>query len=131
MYAEITKQFKFEAAHRLDYHQGQCRNLHGHSYKAEVTVSGEVQSVDSFNSESGMVIDFKTVSDVWKEHLESILDHGDNYLNDILDWEGRPMYPTAENLARYILNVFRHWIQTVSVDQVKLWETETSYAVVR
>ena len=38
----IGKLFKFEAAHRLPNHPGKCKNLHGHSYKLEVVVNGEV-----------------------------------------------------------------------------------------
>jgi len=133
MRAEITKVFKFEAAHSLIYHQGQCRNLHGHSYKAEVTVAGLVQQVESFNSESGMVVDFGELSTIWKESLSPDLDHGPEILNDMLmSPEGQPFYPTAEHLAAHILRTFRRCLddKAVEVVRVKLWETDSSYAVV-
>ena len=35
---EVTKIFRFESAHNLPNYEGDCANLHGHSYKLEVTV---------------------------------------------------------------------------------------------
>ena len=37
----ITKQFTFEAGHALYGYDGKCKNLHGHSYKLYVTVTGK------------------------------------------------------------------------------------------
>ena len=37
----ITKRFTFEACHHLPNYNGKCANVHGHSYKLEVTVSAE------------------------------------------------------------------------------------------
>ena len=36
----ITKKFKFETGHALYGYDGLCKNVHGHSYKLSVTVSG-------------------------------------------------------------------------------------------
>ena len=36
----VTRHEEFEAAHRLRDYDGACTNLHGHSYKIEVTVTG-------------------------------------------------------------------------------------------
>ncbi|WDC84441.1 6-carboxytetrahydropterin synthase [Caloramator sp. mosi_1] len=47
----VSKEFNFEAAHMLSEHQGDCKNLHGHSYKMIVEVTGDIKN--------GMVIDFK------------------------------------------------------------------------
>lgn len=36
---KITKIFTFDSSHMLDGHDGKCQNLHGHTYKLEITVS--------------------------------------------------------------------------------------------
>jgi 6-pyruvoyltetrahydropterin/6-carboxytetrahydropterin synthase len=50
---ELSKQFRFEAAHTLERRidTESSRRVHGHSYRAEVTVRGPV------DAKSGMVID--------------------------------------------------------------------------
>ena len=53
MQLRITKLFAFEMAHALTDYEGRCSNIHGHSYKLAVTVSGEAAA-----SPLGMVIDF-------------------------------------------------------------------------
>ena len=37
MEIEATKIFTIDCAHKLDWHQGKCQNLHGHTYKIELT----------------------------------------------------------------------------------------------
>jgi 6-pyruvoyltetrahydropterin/6-carboxytetrahydropterin synthase len=48
---KISKEFRWEMGHRLPFHEGLCKNLHGHSYKMVVEITGEI-------NESGMIIDF-------------------------------------------------------------------------
>ena len=57
----LTKHFDFEMAHALMDYPGKCRNIHGHSYKMEVTVVGETQP------DTGMVMDFKHLKDLVNE----------------------------------------------------------------
>jgi len=47
----IAKEFVWEMSHRLPYHEGNCKNIHGHSYKMELSLEGEP-------NENGMLIDF-------------------------------------------------------------------------
>lgn len=88
---QIFKEFTFEAAHRLPNvpvgHK--CARVHGHSFRLEVHVRGEV-GVDS-----GWVIDFADIKTAFAPTLEQ-LDH--HYLNEI---EGLSN-PTSENLAQWI-----------------------------
>ena len=49
----LALRFKFDAAHRLMNHSGQCRNIHGHTWLVEVMIEGAVKE------ESGMVVDFQ------------------------------------------------------------------------
>jgi len=39
---KIAKEFKWEMGHRLPEHFGQCKNIHGHSYKMLVEFEGEI-----------------------------------------------------------------------------------------
>ncbi len=53
----LTKQFAFEMAHSLWNYDGLCKNIHGHSYKLDVTVIGKPID-DESNNKQGMVMDF-------------------------------------------------------------------------
>src|SRR5215469_17693389 len=116
----LSKTFRFEAAHHLPNHNGKCREPHGHSYRLVVYVEGKVNTHVGEPTE-GMVMDFATISHVWKQHLEPVLDHKD--LNQQFLF-----VTTAENLAAWILVQFHdHGIQAKSIE---LWETESSCAIV-
>jgi len=53
----VTKEFSFEMAHVLWNYDGPCKNVHGHSYRLFVTLSGfPVDNQE--NPKNGMVIDF-------------------------------------------------------------------------
>lgn len=116
---EITKRFMFEAAHQLPWHQGKCHNLHGHSYKLEVTLGSE--NLDT----NGVVLDFDILSQIVDEVTVKRYDH--KYLNDFFD------NPTAENMAAEIFknvstvlakNQEGNGLSPITVKMVRLWETE-------
>ena len=88
---EIFKVFQIEAAHRLPNvpAEHKCARLHGHSFKIEVHVSGEVDPA------AGWVQDFADLSAAFAP-LYTRLDH--HYLNEIDGLEN----PTSENLAVWI-----------------------------
>lgn len=88
---EIFKEFVFESAHRLPHvpEGHKCARLHGHSFRAEIHVRGEV------DPSLGWVIDFADIKSVFQPYYDQ-LDH--NFLNEI---EGLSN-PTSENLARWI-----------------------------
>lgn len=88
---EIYKAFTIEAAHRLPNlpENHKCYRLHGHSFKIEVHVKGEV------DQNIGWIMDFADISAAFKPLFER-LDH--HYLNEIEGLEN----PTSENLARWI-----------------------------
>lgn len=83
----VKRIFSFEAAHHLPGYDGDCARVHGHSYKLEISVKGDI-------SKRGMVIDFRDLGDIVKKEVLSKLDHSD--LNDTL------IQPTAENVARWV-----------------------------
>ena len=59
----VTKEFSFEMAHALWNYDGPCRNVHGHSYRLFVTLSG-IPSDDPQDPKNGMVIDFTDLKDI-------------------------------------------------------------------
>ena len=91
MPTEISRQFRFEAAHRLPNvpPDHKCARLHGHSFQITIVVGGDV------HPEQGWIIDFAKIDEAWAP-LHEVLDH--RYLNDIEGLEN----PTSEILARWI-----------------------------
>ena len=69
---QITTRLEFDAGHRIPNHKSQCRNLHGHRYAIEITLSGDIIQQEGA-SENGMVMDF---SDVKAIARRSIVDVG-------------------------------------------------------
>ena len=115
---EIFKKFTFEAAHRLpNVPEGhKCGRLHGHSFRADLYVSGPV------GSETGWVVDFADIKKTFKPLLNQ-LDH--YYLNEIKGLEN----PTSENIARWIWDRLKPQLPLLS--RIVLHETCTSGAVYR
>ena len=122
----ISKQFKFESAHCLPNHQGKCQRLHGHGYKVIVSITGPIKKLTG-ESDEGMVVDFGIVSDIFKQRIESVCDHQN--LNDVLPIKRT----TAEILSLWIFYEMEVGIQALSdtahVSEVKVWETDTSFAI--
>jgi 6-pyruvoyltetrahydropterin/6-carboxytetrahydropterin synthase len=115
----VGKRFTFDAAHQLPLHDGKCRNLHGHTYRVEVTASGTL--IDE-GSKSGMVIDFGDIKQVWDEHIKPVVDH--QYLNTTLPVE----HTTAELIARWMVEQFRYHLGGYLGLTVTVWETPDSWA---
>ncbi len=111
----ITQAFTFEAAHHLpnvpETHR--CRRLHGHSYRVELRLAGEV------DAHSGFVVDFFEVEKVFQPLLEQ-LDH--HLLNEIEGLEN----PTAEHIARWIYRRVKPDLQ--QLESVKAFETPMCWA---
>lgn len=123
----ISKEFTFDAAHHLHCYEGKCKNLHGHTYKVILGVSG-------FVDECGLMIDFGDIKEIWKNEIEIFLDH--RYLNETLP----PMNTTAENMVVWIYEKLADILKNaenqdkyigVRVEFVRLYETPTSYAEAR
>ena len=91
MRVDLTKTFSFEAAHLLprlpDGHK--CRRLHGHSFRCDVVVRGDV------DPELGWLTDYADIKAVI-DPVISQLDH--RYLNEIADLDN----PTSEQICRWI-----------------------------
>lgn len=109
MRTRVTRSFTFEAAHRLPWHAGRCRELHGHGYRLEVTVEGPLDA-------NGVVLDFDDVKAVVQREVVDRYDHA--YLNDLLD------NPTAELVAADAWK--RLEAAGLTPARLRLWETPNS-----
>lgn len=112
---KITQAFTFEAAHRLpnvpETHR--CFRMHGHSYRIELQLEGPV------DPETGFVVDFFEVEDVFRPLLER-LDH--HCLNEVAGLAN----PTAENIAVWIWDRTRPRLPLLAA--VLVYETPNSWA---
>jgi 6-pyruvoyltetrahydropterin/6-carboxytetrahydropterin synthase len=70
----ITKQFSFETGHALYGHDGKCKNIHGHSYRLNVTLFGTPITDDS-SPKFGMIMDFSDLKKIVKEAVVTPFDH--------------------------------------------------------
>lgn len=121
----VTKEFTFDAAHHLHCYEGKCKNLHGHTYKLVITVSGYLNDI-------GMCIDFDDIKTIYKTAIEQKLDH--RYLNEVLP----PMNTSAENM---IVWMWEHLDSELSkmglkekghrLEELTLYETPTSRAYLK
>ena len=115
---EISVTREFAAAHRLNNYQGPCSNLHGHTWKVQVSVRAQQLPA------SGMVIDFKDL----KTALHGILqryDHG--LINDIPPFDA--INPTAENMAREIYLEIKSSLAGHNLHKVTVRESSSACAV--
>ena len=136
----VTKEFNFEMAHALWNYDGPCRNVHGHSYKLFVTLSG-IPVNEHGNPKNGMVIDFTELKSIVRKEIVNVFDHSvvvsrqfDKEKTDlftkmfgntvIVDYQ-----PTCENLvADFAVRISGNLPSGVNLHSLKLYETATSYA---
>lgn len=83
--ATLRVEMYFDAAHYLPNYKGKCANIHGHTYRVIVEISGITKN--------GMLVDFT----ILKKEIKSVIDQLDHtLLNAVIK------YPSAENIAWYI-----------------------------
>ncbi len=88
---ELMVEDHFDAAHALRGYEGECENLHGHTFKVQIFFQGEELN------RIGLLEDFK----VLKKELGEVIGKYDHHLlNDIKPFDREN--PSSENLAREI-----------------------------
>ena len=145
----VTKSFSWDMSHMLAGHQGECRNLHGHTYKLEVEVVNKAGQVQEVGPARGMVVDFKDLKEIVKNKIINPLDHSflywsksttevEHQIAQLLEENERKVYevdfrPTAENMAQYFWEILKDDLQEIGleVESIKVWETKTSYAQIK
>jgi len=135
---QLICKFKFDAAHRLKDYKGKCNNIHGHTWKVAICVSGKV------DENSGMVMDFADIKSTIGKWIETHLDH--SLIYNVIDekvskWVSKLNYkscgilgePTCENIANIIykkaLDLLKSVNPSVFVQYVRVWESETTSVV--
>lgn len=130
---KIAKEFRWEMGHRLPNHFGQCKNIHGHSYKMIVEFEGELDKNE-------MIVDYYDVEKLINPIIEK-LDHAFmvnkddkiviEFLNKInskkiiVDFQS-----TAENICLYLINEVKNasFPENVKIVKIRVYETEFDYA---
>lgn len=137
----ITKLFNFETGHALYGYDGKCKNVHGHSYKLSVTVSGK-PITDTTHVKFGMVIDFSDLKKIVTEEIVTVFDHATVFnkntphvelakeLKDrghhviLVDYQ-----PTSEMMViDFAEKIKKRLPENIQLHSIKLQETDTSFA---
>lgn len=141
---QITTRLEFDAGHRIPSHKSQCRNLHGHRYAIEITLSGDIIQQEG-TSEQGMVMDFSDVKAIARCEVVDKWDHaflvyrGDSavlgFLQSLPEHKTVVMdsVPTAENMAAEAFRILDASYRDtygnhLRLERVRLFETPNSWA---
>jgi 6-pyruvoyltetrahydropterin/6-carboxytetrahydropterin synthase len=116
---EIFVEHTFAAAHFLRNYHGKCENLHGHNYKVQVAMAGELD-------ESGLLFDFAELKKRVRATSE-YLDH--KFINELKPFD--QLNPSAENIAKFFYDEIQRDVTPGKVAFVRVWETDTSCATYR
>jgi 6-pyruvoyltetrahydropterin/6-carboxytetrahydropterin synthase len=144
MRVKVAKEFTFDAAHRLPFHDGKCKNLHGHTYLLTVMVEAEM-------ADKNMVIDFGDLKQIVNKWIIDKFDHAlivggednqnpkfqelivqNNMAQKVVTMEAES---TAENMAILFAHTIADALKTQRVTKpfnvtVRLHETPKSWAEV-
>lgn len=140
---KVTKEITFDCAHMLSNYEGKCSNLHGHTYRLQVTLDGNV------NSNTYMLLDFNELKEVLNETVMNSFDHAlivsgaeirEEAEDELLNWaikHDKKFFAlefgktTCENIAPYIKQMISDELFERDIHctvSVRLWETPTSFA---
>ncbi len=136
MLTTISKDFRWEMGHRLPDHEGACRNIHGHSYRMWVELTGEPD-------QTGMVLDYFVLKQL-VDPLVAELDHAflchdtDSLMVNFLKVSDLkavyvPFATTAEHIAAWFferLSLLFARMKHLQELRVRIQETERTSAEV-
>jgi len=136
----VTKEFGFESSHALQGYDGLCRNIHGHSYRLLVTISGTPVN-EPQNPKNGMVMDFGDLKKIVREEIVNVYDHCIIINEDSLPEQKEglkkiteriicaPYQPTCENMVFDFATKIKNKLpENVRLERVVLYETPSSNA---
>ncbi len=140
----ITKIFHYEMAHALHRYDGACANIHGHSYRLEVTVTGPVIT-DPANPKCGMIMDFGDLKHIVNTSVLNKFDHAlvlnAAVKNDVETWRAASLQtlfgniifvdyqPTNENLLQdFAEKIQAELPENIVLLKLRMYETNASFA---
>ena len=139
---EVTKVIEWDMGHRVPNHKSKFRNPHGHRYRLDLTVCGDLEASAGDSSE-GMVFDFGDIKKLMTQHVHDVIDHGFmiyegdtimcSFFGDRHD-DGFcvlvvPFIPTAENISAWCYRQLRpHFPNSIEIVNVRVFETPNSWA---
>jgi 6-pyruvoyltetrahydropterin/6-carboxytetrahydropterin synthase len=105
----------FSAAHLLKGYQGDCKKMHGHTWKVRVALQCEK------TDEIGLSIDFSII----KQKIKQLVDRFDHTCLNELEWF-KEKNPTSENIAKVFYTELKKIFENESVKlkEVEVWESE-------
>lgn len=134
MSTKIAKDFKWEMSHRLPFHEGPCRNIHGHTYKVRIEITGEL-------NEQSMVLDYYDVERIVRPLIQRLdhsflCDENDKTMLGFLKEEGfkynvMKKHTTAENILELFFGELEPKFQlykNVEKLKIRIYETDDVYA---
>ena len=132
MTTRVRRWVETDTGHRVPNHKSKCRHMHGHRYRWEVELEGEVV-IERGASDEGMLMDFSDISRILDEYIHDVVDHafvvyeGEEVARDALSMMGDehrtlivPFVPTAENLAKWAFEQVEPHIQTSYGNSLKI-----------
>ena len=132
--SRVRRWVETDTGHRIPNHKSKCKHMHGHRYRWEAVVEGDVVTEVGV-TESGMVIDFSSLSKILMEHIHDIVDHAfivfeeDHQAREALEFLGEnhrtlvvPFVPTAENLAKWAFEQVQPHIVSEYENELRLVE---------
>jgi 6-pyruvoyltetrahydropterin/6-carboxytetrahydropterin synthase len=134
MKIKVSKSYKWEMGHRLTFHDGPCRNIHGHSYRLRIDIVGEPGT-------NGMVIDYYDIDKAVKPFIET-LDHAflvndkdsstiEFLKSNRMKYKVVPFFSTAENIVSYFMEELYPAFaihKNLHSLELRIYETEDAFA---
>lgn len=158
------RRIQFCAGHRVMGHENKCAHLHGHNYVVHVVAEkyvGDINDPTEQLDAIGRVVDFSVLKEKIGGWIEENWDHGfigfdedhcawkaihvfSSEMNTSEHWQkgggfyqkrfGLPYNPTAENMARYLLEAVGPTMLRglgVRLIEVRVHETENCVGIAR
>ena len=132
MATKIRRWVETDTGHRVPNHNSKCRNMHGHRYRWEAELQGDVVT-DVGASDEGMLMDFSAISAILMQHIHDVVDHAfivygeDTVALEALSMmeDGHrtlvvPFIPTAENLAKWAFEQIEPHISSAYGNELRL-----------
>lgn len=138
----VSKIIEWDMGHRIPNHRSKCKNLHGHRYRMELSLSGDLVQKQKESNE-GMVIDFSDIKKMLESEILIPCDHSfmvadsDSIMTSFYKKHPElkhiivPFIPTAEEIAKWCAEKINTRLKSkykgsITIYSLTIWETPTS-----